>query len=42
MLKGKVGNENMSFITLDLLSHNNYCTVGVMELCLLNLLILID
>ena len=42
MLKGKVGNENMSFITLDLLSHNNYCTVGVMELFLLNLLILID
>ena len=42
MLKGEVGNENMSFITLDLLSHNNYCTVGVMELCLLNLLILID
>ena len=23
-------------------SHNNYCSVGVMELCLLNLLILID
>ena len=23
-------------------SHNNYCKVGVMELCLLNLLILID
>ena len=22
--------------------HNNYCSVGVMELCLLNLLILID
>ena len=23
-------------------SHNNYCSVGVMELCLLNLLTLID
>ena len=23
-------------------SHNNYCSVGVMELCLLNLSILID
>ena len=23
-------------------SHNNYCSVGVMELCLLNLLILSD
>ena len=23
-------------------SHNNYCSVGVMELCLLNLLILVD
>ena len=23
-------------------SHNNYCSVGVTELCLLNLLILID
>ena len=23
-------------------SHNNYCSVGVMELCLLSLLILID
>ena len=23
-------------------SHNNYCGVGVMELCLLNLVILID
>ena len=42
MLKGKVGNENMSFMTLNLLSHNNYCSVGVMEICLLNLLILID
>ena len=42
MLKVKVGNENMSFMTLNLFSHNNYCSVGVMELCLLNLLILID
>ena len=42
MLKVKVGNENMSFMTLNLLSHNNYCSVGVMEICLLNLLILID
>ena len=42
MLKVKVGNENMSFMTLNPLSHNNYCSVGVMELCLLNLLILID
>ena len=41
MLKVKVGIENMSFMTLNLLSHNNYCSVGVMELCLLNLLILI-
>ena len=41
MLKVKVGNESMSFMTLNLLSHNNYCSVGVMELCLLNLLILI-
>ena len=32
----------MSFMTLNLLSHNNYCSVGVMEICLLNLLILID
>ena len=23
-------------------NHNNYCSVGVLELCLLNLLILID
>ena len=42
MLKVKVGNENMSFMTLNLLSHNNYCSAGVMEICLLNLLILID
>ena len=42
MLKVKVGNENMSLMTLNLFSHNNYCGVGVMELCLLNLLILID
>ena len=42
MLKVKVGNDNMSFMTLNLLSHNNYCSVGVMEICLLNLLILID
>ena len=34
----KAGNENMSFMTLDLLSHNNYCSVGVMEICLLNLI----
>ena len=34
MLKVKVGIENMSFMTLNLLSHNNYCSVGVMELCL--------
>ena len=32
----------MSFMTLNLLSYNNYCSVGVIELCLLNLLILID
>ena len=32
MLKMKVGNENMSFVTLNLLSRNNYCSVGVMEL----------
>ena len=42
MLNVKVANENMSFMTLNLLSHNNYCSVGVMEICLLNLLILID
>ena len=42
MLKVKVGNENMSFMTLNLLSYNNYCSVGAIELCLLNLLILID
>ena len=42
MLKVKVGNEKMSFMTMNLLSHNNYCSVGVMGLCLLNLLILID
>ena len=38
MLKVKVGNENMSFMTLNLLSHNNYCSVGVMEICLLNVI----
>ena len=42
ILKVKVRNENMSFMTLNFLSHNNYCSVGVMELWLLNLLILID
>ena len=42
MLRVKVGNESLSFISMNLLSHNNYCSVGVMELCLLNLLILID
>ena len=42
MLKVKVGNENMSFMTLNLLSHNSYCSVGVMESCLLNLLMLTD
>ena len=42
MLRVKVGNENLSFISMNLLSHNNYCSVGVMELCLLNLFILID
>ena len=42
MLKVKVGNENMSFMALNLLGHNNYCSVGVMELCFLNLLILTD
>ena len=42
MLKVKVGNENTSFMILNLLGHNNYCSVGVMALCLLNLLILID
>ena len=42
MLKVKVGNENMSFMTLNLLSHNNCCSAGVMEICLLNLMILID
>ena len=41
-LKVKVGNENMSFMTLTLLGHKNYCSVGVMELYLLNLLIMID
>ena len=41
MSEVKVGNESMSFITLNLLSHN-YCKVGVMELCLLGLLMLID
>ena len=30
MLKVKVGNENMSFMALNLLGHNNYCSVGVM------------
>ena len=40
MLKVKVGNENMSFMALNLLSHNSYCSVGVMESCLLNLLML--
>ena len=38
MLKVKAGNENMSFMTLNLLSHNNYCSVGVMEICLLNVI----
>ena len=42
MFKAKVGNKNMSFTTLNFLSHNNYCSVGAMEFCLLNLLILID
>ena len=42
MLKVKVGNENISFMALNLLGHNNYCSVGVMELCFLNLLILTD
>ena len=32
----------MSFMALNLLGHNNYCSVGVMELCLLNLLIMTD
>ena len=41
MSEVKEGNENMLFVTLNLLSHN-YCKVGVMELCLLSLLILID
>ena len=38
----KVGNENMLFMALNLPGHNNHCSVGVMELCLLNLLILTD
>ena len=42
MLKVKVGNENMSLMTLNLLSHNSYCSVGVIESCLSNLLILTD
>ena len=42
MLKVIVGNENMSFMKLNLLSHNSCCSVGVMEICLLNLFILID
>ena len=32
----------MSFMTLNLLSHNGYCSVGVMESRLLNLLMLTD
>ena len=42
MLKVKVGNENMSFMALNLLSHDNYFSVEVMDLCLLNLVILVD
>ena len=32
----------MSLMTLNLLSHNSYCSVGVIESCLSNLLILTD
>ena len=42
MLKVKVGNENMSFMALNPLSYNNYFSVEVMDLCLLNFLILAD
>ena len=29
MLKAKGGNENISFMALNLLGHNNFCSVGV-------------
>ena len=32
MLKVKVGNENMLFMTLNLLSHNDYCRACHMRL----------
>ena len=39
MLKVKVGK---SFMAQNLLSHDNYFSVEVMDLCLLNLVILVD
>ena len=41
MLKVKVGNGNMSFTALNFLSYNNYCSVGVVELCLLNFCVIL-